>query len=149
MFVPNGQGTLEWRLGWAATIPTGTFLMVLPPPDHAPNGLHVTTGVIPAKTVNAMTDRGGMSIAIRPEHPVTVHGGQEIARIMLLHPDSLRATTRTETIQPATIAADTDQAPAPRPATANPGPKAEPEARKSPPPSHTAAPRNPQAHSAT
>ncbi|GAA1305984.1 hypothetical protein GCM10009647_025000 [Streptomyces sanglieri] len=86
MFVPNGQGTLEWRLGWAATIPTGTFLMVMPPPDHAPDGLQVPIGVIPAKAVNAMTDRGGMSIAVRPEHPVTVHRGQGIARIMLLHP---------------------------------------------------------------
>ncbi|MET8746204.1 hypothetical protein [Streptomyces sp. NPDC004728] len=131
MFVPNGQGTLEWRLGWAATIPAGTFLMVMPPPDHTAEGLQVPIGVIPAKTVNAMTDRGGMSIAVRPEHPVTVHRGQAIARIMLLHPDSLRATTRTEPIQPAaTIAADTDPAPSPRPATANPEPTARPEARK-------------------
>ncbi|MEV7835489.1 hypothetical protein AB0P12_33475 [Streptomyces subrutilus] len=96
MFVPNGQGTLEWRLGWAATLPAGTFLMVMPLPDHAPDALRVPVGVIPAKAVNAMAERGGMSIAVRPEQPVTVHRGQEIARIVLLHPDSLRTTARTD-----------------------------------------------------
>lgn len=93
MFLPNGQGTVEWRLGWAATIPARTFLMVMPPPGRGPDGLRVPLGVIPAKSVNAMAGRGGMSIAVEPERPVTVHRGQEIARIVLLHPDSLRATT--------------------------------------------------------
>ncbi|WP_404950913.1 hypothetical protein HFP69_35890 [Streptomyces sp. ARC12] len=92
MFLPNGQGTVEWRLGWAATIPARTFLMVMPPPGSGPDGLRVPLGVIPAKSVNAMAGRGGMSIAVEPERPVTVHRGQEIARIVLLHPDSLRAT---------------------------------------------------------
>lgn len=122
MFVPNGQGTLEWRLGWAATIPTGTFLMVMPPPDGAPAGLQVPVGVIPAKAVNNMTDRGGMSIAIRPDQPVTVHRGQDIARIVLLHPDSLRVTTRTESLEEATAtAAGTDTVPGALPAAAEPG----------------------------
>ncbi|MGW4229447.1 hypothetical protein ACWEF9_09185 [Streptomyces sp. NPDC004980] len=129
MFVPNGQGTLEWRLGWATTIPTGTFLMVMPPPGRAPDGLHVPIGVIPAKAVNAMTDRGGMSIAVRPERPVTVHRGQDIARIVLLHPDSLRVTTRTETIEPPTDTGARTH-PAPRPAPADPGPAAGPEAER-------------------
>lgn len=93
MFLPNGLGTVEWRLGWAATVPTGTFLMVMPPPDGPPNGLTVPLGVIPAKAVNAMTARGGMSIAIRPHQDTTIHRGQEVARIVLLHPDSLRTTT--------------------------------------------------------
>ncbi|MFJ1789647.1 hypothetical protein ACIOML_35730 [Streptomyces anulatus] len=93
MFLPNGQGTVEWRLGWAATIPARTFLMVMPPPGSGPDGLRVPLGVIPAKSVNAMAGRGGMSIAVEPERPVTVHRGQEIARIVLLHSDSLRATT--------------------------------------------------------
>lgn len=100
MFLPNGQGTLEWHLGWAATIPARTFLMVMPPPGPGPEGLRVPLGVIPAKNVNSMADRGGMSIAIQPERPVTVHRGQEVARIVLLHPDSLRATAQQEAVGP-------------------------------------------------
>ncbi|WP_331761055.1 hypothetical protein OH797_38140 (plasmid) [Streptomyces anulatus] len=100
MFLPNGQGTVEWRLGWAATIPARTFLMVMPPPGSGPDGLRVPLGVIPAKSVNAMADRGGMSIAVEPERPVTVHRGQEIARIVLLHPDSLRASTHQRPAEP-------------------------------------------------
>ncbi|MEU2956990.1 hypothetical protein ABZ633_38775, partial [Streptomyces xanthochromogenes] len=92
MFIPNGQGTVEWRLGFAAQIPPGTFLMVMPPPIPCAPGLGVPLGVIPAKAVNAMADRGGMSIAVQIDHPVSIHRGQEIARIVLLHPDSLRAT---------------------------------------------------------
>ncbi|MFE4526807.1 hypothetical protein ACFRMO_25190 [Streptomyces anulatus] len=100
MFLPNGLGTVEWRLGWAATIPARTFLMVMPPPGSGPDGLRVPLGVIPAKSVNAMADRGGMSIAVEPERPVTVHRGQEIARIVLLHPDSLRASTHQRPAEP-------------------------------------------------
>ncbi|MEV7114280.1 hypothetical protein [Streptomyces anulatus] len=100
MFLPNGQGSVEWRLGWAATIPARTFLMVMPPPGSGPDGLRVPLGVIPAKSVNAMAGRGGMSIAVEPERPVTVHRGQEIARVVLLHPDSLRATTHQPTAEP-------------------------------------------------
>lgn len=96
MFVPNGQGTVEWRLGWSAHVPEHTFLMVMPLPL---DGLEVPLGVISAKTVNAMTARGGMSIAVRPTRPVTVHRGQPIARLVLLHADTLRATA-THTTEP-------------------------------------------------
>ncbi|MFJ8173726.1 hypothetical protein ACIQ64_35650 [Streptomyces sp. NPDC094473] len=89
MFVPNGHGTVEWRLGWSARVPEHTFLMVMPLPL---DGLEVPLGVIAAKTVNAMTSRGGMSIAVRPTRPVTLHRGQAVARLVLLHADTLRAT---------------------------------------------------------
>ncbi|MFF4323854.1 hypothetical protein [Streptomyces sp. NPDC001568] len=100
MFLPNGSGTVEWRLGWSATLPPGTFLMVMPPPNGPPHGLTIPLGVIPAKAVNAMAGRGGMSIAIRPDQDVTVHRGQDIARLVLLHPDSLRATAHLDTTEP-------------------------------------------------
>ncbi|MFJ6438580.1 hypothetical protein [Streptomyces sp. NPDC091416] len=98
MFVPNGHGTVEWRLGWSARIPEQTFLMVMP---LALAGLEVPLGVISAKTVNAMTARGGMSIAVRPACPVTLHRGQAVARLVLLHADTLRATAATEPERPA------------------------------------------------
>ncbi|MFE9374745.1 hypothetical protein ACFYM2_33935 [Streptomyces sp. NPDC006711] len=125
MFIPNGQGTVEWRLGFAAQIPAGTFLMVMPPPSPSTPGPGVPLGVIPAKAVNAMAERGGMSIAVQPDRPTPIQRGQEIARLVLLHPDSLRATAHTPhdtAAQPAPSPADTGaphapEAPnAPRPA---------------------------------
>lgn len=94
MFLPNGAGTLEWRLGFAARIPEPYFLTVLPLDPPLP-GLDIPLGIIGAKTVNAMEATGGISIAIRPTHPLTLHRHQPIARLVLLHPDSLRATATT------------------------------------------------------
>jgi len=88
MFVPNGSGTVEWRLGWAVRIPDGYFLMIMRADTP---GLDIPTGVIPAKTVNAMADRGGISIAVHPTAPTTLHRGDPVARLLLLHPDSLRS----------------------------------------------------------
>ncbi|MBZ6107390.1 hypothetical protein ACF1HU_33185 [Streptomyces olivaceus] len=91
MFLPNGQGSAEWRLGVAVTVAEPYFVLVLPldPPLH---GLEVPVGVLRAKTVNAMTGGGGISIAVRPTRPLTVRRGQPVARLLLLHPDTVRAT---------------------------------------------------------
>ncbi|EGJ72639.1 hypothetical protein STTU_p0026 (plasmid) [Streptomyces sp. Tu6071] len=91
MFLPNGQGTVEWHLGVAVRLPQPYFLMVLPLDPPLP-GLHVPVGIIGAKTVNTMTD---ISIAIHPTHPVAVRREQPVARLVLLHPDTLRATSTT------------------------------------------------------
>ncbi|MFJ3594599.1 hypothetical protein ACIQUY_34985 [Streptomyces sp. NPDC090231] len=90
MFLPNGSGTVEWRLGWSARIPDQRFLMVMPPPTPNPH-LDVPVGIIAARTLNAMNGPGGISIAVRPTAPVTLHRGDPLARIVLLHPDTLRA----------------------------------------------------------
>ncbi|RAJ76929.1 MULTISPECIES: hypothetical protein [unclassified Streptomyces] len=97
MFVPNGQGTVEWRLGWSAHLPEHTFLMVMP---LDVDGLDIPLGVISAKSVNAMRTRGGMSIAVAPRRPLTVTRGQPVARLVLLHADTLRATATTAADDP-------------------------------------------------
>lgn len=88
MFLPNGSGTVEWRLGWSVRVPDRYFVLVIGGPTAE---LEVPVGVIPAKTVNAMTSQGGFSIAVSPRHPVSIRRGDPIARLVLLHPDSLQA----------------------------------------------------------
>ncbi|MDG4817008.1 MULTISPECIES: hypothetical protein [unclassified Micromonospora] len=88
MFLPNGYGTVEWRLGWSVRVPDRYFVLVIGGPIAE---LEVPVGVIPAKTVNAMTSQGGFSIAVAPRHPVSIRRGDPIARLVLLHPDSLQA----------------------------------------------------------
>jgi hypothetical protein len=90
MFVPNGSGTVEWRLGWAVRIPERYFLMVM---GIGRPGLDVPVGVLAAKTLNGMAERGGISIAVGPTVRTELSRGDPVGRLVLLHPDSLRSTT--------------------------------------------------------
>ncbi|MGW4412421.1 hypothetical protein ACWEJ6_51095 [Nonomuraea sp. NPDC004702] len=89
MFVPNGEGSVEWRLGWSARIPPEMFLLVTG--LDAPSGLEIPTGVLAARHVNATSGRQGMSLAVRPHRDTVLTRGAPLARIVLLHRDSLRA----------------------------------------------------------
>jgi len=98
MFVPNGSGTVEWRLGWAVRIPERYFLMVM---GTARLDLDVPIGVLPAKTVNGMAERGGVSLAISPTVRTTLNRGDPVGRLILLHPDSLRSAATVTSATPA------------------------------------------------
>lgn len=89
MFVPNGLGTVEWRLGWAADIPRGYFLLMLA--SERAGSPEVPTGILSSTAVSKMNNSGGLSVAMRPTN-LTIARGQEIARLILLHADSLQAT---------------------------------------------------------
>jgi hypothetical protein len=98
MFLPNGQGTVEWRLGWTVQIPRGYFLLVLPPDTET--GLQVPTGILSSTVCDKMMAAGTAAIAVRPTEAMTVRRGQEVARLVLLHADSLRArATYPDTIE--------------------------------------------------
>jgi hypothetical protein len=95
MFVPNGDGTVEWHLGWEAHIPEGYFLMILPPPDSTP-GLDVPMGLLDFRTLCKLNEKQGVAIAVKPTLPVTLRRHQPVARLVLLHPDSIKATMAPE-----------------------------------------------------
>lgn len=89
MFFINGRGTVEWVLGWEAAIPAGYFLMFLPY-EPIPN-LEVLTGILDGKSLGKRVGHtNGFALAVRPTGPVKLERGQPFARILLLHPDSLR-----------------------------------------------------------
>ncbi|MFD3505628.1 hypothetical protein ACFWWT_47500 [Streptomyces sp. NPDC058676] len=54
MFIPNGAGTAEWRLGWAADVPRGYFMLVLPL-ETPVAGLEVPTGVLSSTSIGHMS----------------------------------------------------------------------------------------------
>ncbi|MGW2883430.1 hypothetical protein ACWDBP_46250 [Streptomyces sp. NPDC001233] len=95
MFLPNGAGSVEWHLGWNAEIPRGYFLLVAPL-ETGPEGLEIPTGVISSTVCGRMSQGQGFGIAVRPTRPVTIARGQHIARLILLHADSLQATSTTQ-----------------------------------------------------
>lgn len=95
MFHMNGQGSVEWVMGWGATIPPTYSLLILP--GDPVRNLEVITGIHDAKTLGRREGKDlGLSIAVRPTGPVTLRRGQPIARLILLHPDSLRARATVE-----------------------------------------------------
>lgn len=89
MFVPNGRGTVEWHLGWACDWPEGYFALLLPHSPDAP--VQVVPGVLDAKHLAAASARLGVSIAVKPTRIAEIRRGDPIARLVLLHADSLRA----------------------------------------------------------
>jgi hypothetical protein len=82
MFLPIGQGAVEWHLGFDAIIPAKHFLLVMPY-RHYPN-LEVVTGVLDSKSSERFDDKAGFSIGVRPLGPVKLTRGQPIARLVLL-----------------------------------------------------------------
>jgi hypothetical protein len=89
MFIPNGQGSAEWRLGWSIRIPEDCFLLVTALDENP--GIMVPAGVLTARQAGRTWDGEGFSIAIRPERTVSLSRGQPVARIVLLSRDSLQA----------------------------------------------------------
>ncbi|HEX6748491.1 MAG TPA: hypothetical protein VF092_14430 [Longimicrobium sp.] len=90
MFVPNGDGSVEWHLGWEMEFPDTHFVLVLP--ADVPSGLEVPTGVLNHRAVQRLNAATGFSVAIRPHRTVRLKRGQPFARVVLLHPDSIKAT---------------------------------------------------------
>lgn len=88
MFLPNGQGTVEWRLGWTVEIPRGYFLLVLP--SGTETALEVPVGILSSTVCDKMTAAGTAAVAVRPTRATRVRRGQEIARLVLLHADSIQ-----------------------------------------------------------
>lgn len=89
MFYLNGEGSLEWILGWEVDLPASHSLLLIPFEPIA--NLEVLTGLLPGGGVAKRAGRtAGFGIGIRPTGPVTIRRGQPIARIILLHSDSLR-----------------------------------------------------------
>ncbi|MGW0409801.1 hypothetical protein ACWDZX_00555 [Streptomyces collinus] len=94
MFLPNGAGSVEWHLGWNVEIPRGYFLLVAPL-QTGPEGLEIPTGILSNTMCGRMSNGQGFGIAVRPTQPVTITRGQHVARLILLHADSLQATSTT------------------------------------------------------
>ena len=79
MFLPNGLGTVEWRLGWSATTADDFGLLVIPSPETPDLGVQI--GLFSSTTIKRLHGTG-MSIAISPRRELTLSRGDEIARLV-------------------------------------------------------------------
>ncbi len=87
MFIPNGQGSVEWRLGWLPEDYEPLSLMVFAS-EELPE-LGVVTSVLTSASLKRLAATG-FSLAIHPRTEVSIRRSQEIARMVLLGPESLR-----------------------------------------------------------
>lgn len=87
MFVPNGHGTVEWRLGWSPDNVDALSIMIFPS-ENLPE-LGVLVGVLTPASLERMRPTG-FSVAFRPHGEVPIARGQEIARIVLVGRESMR-----------------------------------------------------------
>jgi len=92
MFILNGQGSIEWRLGWEIQIPNNYHIMVMPLDDLM--DINIISGILSSNIVEQINRDSGMSIAIKPQRNIFIKRGQAIARIILLHSDSLAIKAR-------------------------------------------------------
>ncbi|WP_437907618.1 hypothetical protein WME95_06860 [Sorangium sp. So ce327] len=92
MFLPNGEGSVEWHLGWQIDIPDDMFLLIMPGPDIP--GLEVPLGVLDAKSIGRFNASHGVSIAVRPQREIAIRRGDPVARLVLLHAESVGATSK-------------------------------------------------------
>ncbi|MGH3498335.1 MAG: hypothetical protein ACRDSH_17545 [Pseudonocardiaceae bacterium] len=89
MFLPNGEGTVEWRLGWSAELPASHFMIVLPLDEE--RRFDVPTGVLSSKQMQVLAGTGGMSLPFRPACRFAVERGDPLARVMVVPADALTA----------------------------------------------------------
>lgn len=89
MFLPNGQETVEWRLGYDLILPEEYGLLICPP-DHPIPNLYIPYGYIAPTIAERAFRRAGLSIAFRADHKVRILRGQQIAKAIPIPLDTLR-----------------------------------------------------------
>lgn len=88
MFTPNGQGSVEWSLGWSLDVPTDMAILVMRP-DRELSGVEVPMGVITSRKAQDFT---GFSIAIEIRARTTLRRGDVVARLLPISMASLKST---------------------------------------------------------
>ncbi len=89
MFTPNGQGTVEWNLGWSVDVPDDMALLTLTP-DNRIVGVDIPGGVILSKKAKQFID---FSIAIEIDRSARIKRGDVIARLVPISRSSLKVSS--------------------------------------------------------
>lgn len=82
MFLPNGENSIEWKLGFDVTIEDDELLLLFCDKPRA--GLEIFTAVLTAANLDSMRERGGFAIAVRPLQTIQICRGDELARVIVL-----------------------------------------------------------------
>lgn len=93
MFIPNGEGTLEWRLGWSVDIPDD-HLLLIQPIEMKDARFIVHPGLLMGTSVQSVQQHLGLPIAFEPLQPCKIIRGEPLAKLFVL-PKSVLAIKST------------------------------------------------------
>lgn len=93
MFIPNGEGTLEWRLGWSVAIPDD-HLLLIQPIEMKDARFIVHPGLLMGTSVQSVQLHLGLPIAFEPLQPCKIIRGEPLAKLFVL-PKSVLAIKST------------------------------------------------------
>lgn len=83
MFLPNGEGTFEWRQGWSVEVPE--HHIVLFQPIETQNGRFITyPGLLAGPSISRVQERLGMPLAFEPLQSCQIRRGEPIAKLLIL-----------------------------------------------------------------
>jgi hypothetical protein len=85
-FVPNGEGTVEWHLGFKIELPAHHFILVLPYDYNS--AYSIPYGILDSKTLSRLNSDLGMSIALKPLQKTQIARGTPLARIIPITQES-------------------------------------------------------------
>lgn len=86
MFLPNGEGTLEWKLGIDISAPEGVSLLIQ---DAGCEGFTTLTGLISAKQLKHNFSGNGISIAVKPNIKTKIKRGDVVAHVLLVDDETV------------------------------------------------------------
>jgi hypothetical protein len=87
MFILNGQGTVEWRLGWELHLPAKKCAFIFS--DGVCDGMEVPSGVLTESMLKRSNEERGFSIAVKPTRSIQISRGQPVARLIVLPQECL------------------------------------------------------------
>lgn len=83
MFLPNGEGTFEWRQGWRVDIPKDHILLYQP--VETQDGRFITyPGMLMGPALTRVQEKLGLPIAFEPLKPCRIRRGEAIAKLLVL-----------------------------------------------------------------
>lgn len=83
MFIPNGEGSFEWKLGWGIEIPDEYVLLFQPLENQMDFILH--PGLLTAKSLHKFNMGLGLPIAFEPKISKIIRRGDPIAKLLVIH----------------------------------------------------------------
>lgn len=106
MFIPNGEGTFEWRMGWSVTIPED-WVLLFQPLDNADSSFIVHPGLLTAKSLDRFHGGLGLPIAFEPKQTKLIKRHDPLAKMLVFHKSAL--SLRDQIIEPAHSDSEADQ----------------------------------------
>lgn len=88
LFNPNGDKSLEWRLGIGIDIPSDYMVLFLPLEEQKKIKVH--QGILTKKTLDLGIETGlGISLAIEPCYKSLIRKGEPIAKMLIIEKKSI------------------------------------------------------------